>query len=89
MAFLVSSYQEQLATALFEGIRDYMGHSAPTGTLIAWQRNQGKVNYTIARGDTLSGIANRYNTSPRRIREANNISGDNIHIGQVIVIPAG
>jgi len=84
-----SSYQEQLATALFDGIRDYMGHSAPPGTLIAWQRNQGKVNYTIVPGDTLSAIANRYNTSPRRIREANNISGDNLHIGQIIVIPAG
>ncbi len=84
-----SSYQEQLATALFDGIRDYMGRFAPPGTLIAWQRDQGKMNYTIARGDTLSAIANRYGTSPRRIREANNISGDNIRIGQVIVIPAG
>ncbi|MCZ6617431.1 MAG: N-acetylmuramoyl-L-alanine amidase [Gammaproteobacteria bacterium] len=84
-----SSYQEQLASALFDGIRDYMGRSAPPGTLISWQRNQRKVNYTIARGDTLSGIANRYGTSSRRIREANNISGDNIRIGQVIVIPAG
>lgn len=84
-----SSYQEQLATALFDGIRDYMGRFPPPGTLIAWQRDQGKVNYTIARGDTLSAIASRYGTSLRRIREANNISGDNIRIGQVIVIPAG
>ena len=84
-----SSYQEQLATALFDGIRDYIGRFAPPGTLIAWQRDQGQMNYTIARGDTLSAIANRYGTSPRRIREANNISGDNIRIGQVIVIPAG
>ena len=84
-----SSYQEQLATALFDGIRDYMGRFPPPGTLIAWQRDQGKVNYTIARGDTLSAIANRYSTSLRRIREANNISGDTIRIGQIIVIPAG
>ena len=84
-----SSYQEQLATALFDGIRDYMGRFPPPGTLIAWQRDQGKVNYTIARGDTLSAIANRYGTSLRRIREANNISGDTIRIGQIIVIPAG
>ncbi len=84
-----SSYQEQLATALFDGIRDYMGRFAPPGTLIAWQRDQGQMNYTIARGDTLSAIAHRYGTSLRRIREANNISGDTIRIGQVIVIPAG
>ena len=84
-----SGYQEQLATALFDGIRDYMARFPPPGTLIAWQRDQGNVNYTIASGDTLSAIANRYGTSPRRIREANNISGDNIRIGQVIVIPAG
>ena len=83
------AYQEKIALALFEGIRAYMEDAAPAGTLIAWQRERGGVRYTIARGDTLSGIAVRYGTSTRRIREANGLSGDRIRVGQVIVIPAG
>ena len=83
-----SSYQEKIAIALFEGIRGYMQSSAPPGTLIAWQREQGGVRYTIARGDTLSGIAVRYGTSASRIKQANGLSGDRIRVGQVIVIPA-
>jgi N-acetylmuramoyl-L-alanine amidase len=82
------AYQEKIALALFEGIRAYMELSAPPGTLIAWQREQGGVRYTIARGDTLSGIAVRYGTSARRLKQANGISGDRIRVGQVIVIPA-
>ena len=47
------------------------------------------VGYTIARGDTLSGIAVRYGTSARRIKEVNGLRGDQIRVGQVITIPAG
>ena len=83
------AYQEKIATALFEGVRAYMEQQAPAGSLIAWQREQGGVRYTIARGDTLSGIAVRYGTSTRRIKEANGLSGDRIRAGQVIIIPAG
>jgi N-acetylmuramoyl-L-alanine amidase len=88
-----AAYQEALATALLNGIRNYMGVYAPPGTLIAWRRDQsgpgGGTRYTIERGDTLSAIAVRYGTSTRRIKEANGISGDRIRVGQVIVIPAG
>ena len=82
------AYQEKIAIAIFEGIRAYMEQAAPPGTLIAWQRERGGVRYTIARGDTLSGIAVRYGTSARRIKQANGLSGDRIRVGQVIVIPA-
>ncbi|MCZ6710906.1 MAG: N-acetylmuramoyl-L-alanine amidase [Gammaproteobacteria bacterium] len=83
-----SAYQRQLATALYDGIRDYMARSAPPGTLVAWQRERGGIRYTIERGDTLSAIAMRYGTSARRIKETNGISTDSIRVGQVIVIPA-
>jgi N-acetylmuramoyl-L-alanine amidase len=82
-------YQDQLAEALAQGIRSYMGLYAPPGTLIAWQRERGDVRYTIERGDTLSEIAVRYGTSMRRIREANGLRGDAIRVGQTITIPAG
>lgn len=83
-----ADYQEQLAAALYAGVRNFMQANAPDGTLIAWRREHDGEHYTIARGDTLSGIAIRYGTSTRRIKEANGISGDAIHVGQVIVIPA-
>jgi len=83
-----SAYQEQIATALYGGIRNYMARYAPPGTLVAWRRERGGVQYTIERGDTLSGIAVRYGTSARLIKEANGIATDSIRVGQVILIPA-
>jgi N-acetylmuramoyl-L-alanine amidase len=84
-----SNFQEKVADAIFNGVLTYMGSRAPEGTLIAWRREQGGQRYTISRGDTLSGIAVRYGTSARRIKEANGLSGDRIKVGQVITIPAG
>lgn len=83
-----ASYQERLAGALADGIRSYMAEHSPPGTLLAWRRQQGDVRYTIVNGDTLSEIAARYGISTRRIREANELSGDVIRVGQTIVIPA-
>ena len=84
-----ASYQDRVAAALADGIRSYMGSYAPPGTLLAWERERGGVRYTIERGDTLSGIAVRYGTSTRRLREANGLRGDSIRVGQTITIPAG
>jgi N-acetylmuramoyl-L-alanine amidase len=44
--------------------------------------------HTIARGETLSGIAARYRISLSRLREANELRNDTIRVGQVLVIPA-
>ncbi|MGE0625015.1 MAG: N-acetylmuramoyl-L-alanine amidase [Pseudomonadales bacterium] len=84
-----TAYQEKVADAIFEGIRSYMSVRAPEGTLVAWRREQGGQRYTISQGDTLSGIAVRYGTSTRRIKEANGLANDRIRVGQVITIPAG
>jgi len=84
-----TAYQEKVADAIFEGIRAYMSVRAPEGTLVAWRREQGGQRYTITQGDTLSGIAVRYGTSTRRIKEANGLANDRIRVGQVITIPAG
>ncbi|MDO9477620.1 MAG: N-acetylmuramoyl-L-alanine amidase, partial [Pseudohongiella sp.] len=43
--------------------------------------------HTIARGETLSGIAARYSISLSRLREANHLRNDTIRVGQVLVIP--
>ena len=43
--------------------------------------------YTVKRGDNLSAIARRHNTTVAGLRRANGISGSLIHPGQVLRIP--
>lgn len=43
--------------------------------------------YVVKRGDALSIIARRNGTTVKAIKEANNLSSDNIRIGQKLVIP--
>lgn len=41
-------------------------------------------NYVVEKGDTLYGIAKRFNTSVQSIKELNNLKSDNITIGQTL-----
>jgi N-acetylmuramoyl-L-alanine amidase len=43
--------------------------------------------HTIRRGETLSEIAAQYRVSLSRLKEANNIAGDRIMVGQKLKIP--
>jgi len=43
--------------------------------------------YVVQRGDTLSEIAVRFNTTVRALKEANNLSSDLIRVGQKLIIP--
>lgn len=45
--------------------------------------------HTVEKGDTLFSIARKYGTSVQAIQQANNLSGDVIKIGQVLVLPEG
>ena len=42
---------------------------------------------SVRRGDTLSGLAQRHNTSVRALRETNGLNGDMLSIGQVLRLP--
>ena len=85
-------YQQRLADAIVAGIRDYFYANPPPGTTIARLAANGPPprdrQYVIRRGDTLSGIAYRYNVSVRNIRTANNLRSDRIRVGQVLRIPS-
>lgn len=83
-------YQQRIATAIVAGVRAHLYEAPPPGTLLAWQRdNPGSGRrYVIEKGDTLSTIARRFGVETTAVRQANNIAGDLIRVGQVIVIPA-
>lgn len=47
------------------------------------------INYTVARGDTLSSLASRFGTTIQNIQQFNNLSSDRLYVGQEISIPQG
>ena len=84
------NHQNRLAAAVLAGIRDYFYDNAPADTRIAMELKKQpskQVTYVIARGDTISEIAERYNVSVSSIRRANKLSSDNIRVGQKLSIP--
>lgn len=83
-------HQGKLASAILAGIRNYFYANPPPDTLIAADVRRvpsGQVRHVIARGDTLSEIAARYNVSAAAIRTANKLRSDNIRVGQTLSIP--
>ena len=78
------AYQTKLAKAMLSGLKDYFRNHAPEGTLLASAANQ---KYVITRGDTLSGIAQRYKVSMNTLRDSNQLKSDRIRVGQVLTIP--
>jgi N-acetylmuramoyl-L-alanine amidase len=83
------AYQDKMARAIRRGIQSWFARQPPPGTLLAWQREQGGREVTIASGDTLSEIADRYGVSVASIKSINGLSQDVIYIGQTLVIPEG
>jgi N-acetylmuramoyl-L-alanine amidase len=83
-------HQAKLANAILAGVRNYFYTNPPPDTQIAADVRRapsGQVRHKIARGDTISELAERYRVSPAAIRTANKLSNDNIRIGQTLSIP--
>ena len=90
------SYRKRMAQAIFRGITGHFWEKPPTGTYVVWAKQSGtqlagggERLYKVVSGDTLSIIAQRNGVSLQRLRQANQLSGDSIRIGQVLRIPAG
>ena len=83
-------HQGRLADAILAGVRNYFYTNPPPDTRIAMEMRRvpaKQVRHVIARGDTLSEIAERYNVSTAAIRAANKLSNDRIRVGQTLNIP--
>ena len=83
-----SKYQQRMANAIYDGLVEFYSAHPPVGTLLAKNGNTEARSYIIARGDTLSEIAVRYNTSVRKILRYNKMSSSTIRVGQRILIPS-
>jgi N-acetylmuramoyl-L-alanine amidase len=86
------NYQGALAAALRQGIVDYFTANPPRGSYFAHSPSGGSadpVRHVIARGETLSGIAERYRVSSASIRRFNSLKNDVLRVGQVLTIPPG
>lgn len=79
-----SAYQKQLTGAIMQGLRSYFAEHAPAGTLLASLERR---KHIIARGDTLSTIAQQYRVSMQKLRDHNGLKSDLIQVGQVLSIP--
>jgi N-acetylmuramoyl-L-alanine amidase len=87
-----ASHQKGLARAMFDGLRDHFHRNPPPASLLAWQRDRnrstGGNDYRIQPGDTLSEIAVRHGVPVVQIKQANELNGDVIRVGQVLRIPS-
>ena len=86
-----SSYRRKLAKAVFAGVKGYFSKNPPADSYLARHKGVGQSvaeeDYVIARGDTLSTVARRFNSSVSEIRELNRLPNTLVKIGQRIKIP--
>jgi len=78
-----SVHQKAMAKAIFTGLLDYFENNPLPGTRMA------AAKHVITRGETLSGIAQRYGVSMKRLKLVNSLADNQIQIGQVLAIPRG
>lgn len=87
------AYQRQIATAIFRGVRGYYAENPPEGTRIASEptpskNGAGSIRHVVRNGESLSGLAQRYGVSKRKLRDHNSLKSEQLLIGQVLYIPA-
>lgn len=81
-------HQRRLAGAIFNGVKRHFAVHPPDGTRIAWQRRNGSGRtHVIDRGDTLSTIAEQYDTSVNQLIRHNGLDSAVIRVGQTLKIP--
>ena len=78
------AYRERLARAIFSGIADYFDVRPAVAPQLAASESH---RHRVARGETLSGIADRYDVSVRSLMLANNMDSALVRAGAMLRIP--
>ncbi len=81
---LSGAHQQKLATAIFKGVQGYFLEHPPMGSYYA------KMSYKkhkVAKGESLSVLAQRYNVSVNQLKSVNNMASNTVRIGQTLKIP--
>lgn len=72
-------------------VRFFSGRSQELGRriqpLLAKQPDQNVLIYRVKRGDTLGGIATRYNSGVKLIQKANGLTSTNLRVGRTLNVP--
>ena len=71
-----SRYQQKLANAIATGVNSYIKN----GDFAL--NNQVPAQHVVKTGDSLSVIAQKYNTSVNQLKKINSINGNQINVGQ-------
>lgn len=82
---LTNKHQQQLARAMYQGIRNYFQRRPPDGTLFATNRSS---THVVRSGESLSVLAQRYNTTVKAIKERNGLESNVLYVGQKLEIPS-
>lgn len=77
-------FRARLADAIYKGIMQYLHHYAPMQIA---QSTPG--HYVVHHGDTLSGIAAKFNVAIKRIKRANHLHTNQLQVGEQLTIPTG
>ncbi|MCP1337971.1 N-acetylmuramoyl-L-alanine amidase [Idiomarina sp. M1R2S28] len=80
-----NAHQQRLARAIYNGIRRYFVSNPIDNTYLA---NQSSFTYTVKSGDSLSVLAQKYNTTVKAIKTENNLTTSSLKIGQKLTIPS-
>ncbi len=80
-----AAFKSRLVSSIVEGIKEYFFQSPPPNTWIA--ANAKGLKHVVQKGETLSSIALKNNTSVNSIRAINNKQNNHIMVGEVLLIP--
>ncbi len=77
-------HQQALAAAIAKGVDQFLRAHPPAHSAYADQTT--RVRYRVKSGDTLTSIAKRWQLSVAQLKRQNGLSGDTIHVGQILEI---